>query len=32
MKRLLPVIVLLATAALLGEVAFIGFKVELLLW
>jgi hypothetical protein len=32
MKRLLPVIVLLATAALLGEVGFIGFKIEVLWW
>jgi hypothetical protein len=32
MKRLLPVVVLLAPAALVGQVGFIGFKLELLLW
>jgi hypothetical protein len=32
MKRLLSVHVLMATAALLGAVGFIGFKVEVLLW
>jgi hypothetical protein len=31
MKRLLPVVLLLATAAVAGY-GFIGFKVELLLW